>query len=405
MLKIFSRPHCAKAGLLALGLFLVSAPTFAASVPVGLVDELVSGSLSKPTALAFAPDGRIFVTQQTGALRVVKAGALLPTPFFSITTDSTSERGLLGVAVDPVFAQNSFVYVYYTVPGSPAHNRISRFTANGDVAIPGSEVVLMDLEPLSAGNHNGGGLHFGPDGHLYVGVGDNAIGSNAQSLATKLGKMLRISKTGSIPADNPFVAQGLGDRAAIWALGLRNPYTFAFQPGSGRLFINDVGQSTWEEVNDGISGSNYGWPTFEGPSNDPGVRAPIFAYGHAAGALSGCAIVGGTFVPTTSPFNTAYAGRYLFADLCAGWIQALNPTSGTPTVIATGVNQPIDLGFGVDGALYYVHSGDGGNLRRIRSLTAAQVPASSAGSQLVLAFALTALGALAVAKSRLSSCT
>src|SRR5262249_33295487 len=160
------------------------------------------------------------------------------------------ERGLLGVAFDPDFATNQFVYVYHTVPGSPPHNRVSRFTANGDVAASGSEVPILDLDNLSgATNHNGGAIHFGPDGKLYVDVGENADASNSQSLDNRLGKVLRINPDGSIPSDNPTSFPGIsgsptGANRAIWAVGLRNPFTFAFQPGTGRLFINDVGQST-----------------------------------------------------------------------------------------------------------------------------------------------------------------
>src|SRR6478609_6534979 len=165
----------------------------AATLPAGFTETQISG-LSSPTAMDFAPDGRLFVCLQTGQLRVIKNGALLPTPFVSLSVDSSGERGLLGVAFDPNFAANNFVYVYYTVSTSPRHNRVSRFTAQGDVAAAGSEVVLFELDNLSsATNHNGGAIHFGPDGKLWVGVGENANGANSQSLSNLLGKMLRIN--------------------------------------------------------------------------------------------------------------------------------------------------------------------------------------------------------------------
>ena len=231
-----------------------------ATVPTGFTDTLVANGLTNPTAMAFAPDGRIFVCEQGGKLRVIKNGALLATPFLTVTVDQAGERGLLGVAFDPNFVSNQLVYVYYTAP-TPAHNRVSRFIANGDVALAGSETILMDLPNLStATNHNAGAIHFGPDGLLYVATGDNANGNNAQSFSTVLGKMLRITSTGAIPTDNPFFNQTNGNNRSIWALGLRNPFTFAFQPGTGRMFINNVGLSTWEEINDGIAGANYGWP-------------------------------------------------------------------------------------------------------------------------------------------------
>ena len=231
--------------------------------------------------MAFAPDGRLFVAEQGGRLRVIKNGALLPTEFLSVTTTSSGERGLLGIAFDPNFASNHFVYVYYTATSPTVHNRVSRFIANGDVAVPGSESVILELNPLSdATNHNGGAIHFGLDGKLYIGVGENANGANAQTLSNLLGKMLRINPDGSIPSDNPFFTTASGDNRAIWALGLRNPFTFAIEPTTGRLFINDVGENSQEEINDGIAGSNYGWPATEGPTSNPNFRSPLFAYGH-----------------------------------------------------------------------------------------------------------------------------
>src|SRR5713226_8476517 len=175
----------------------------AATLPTGFVETQIASGLSSPTAMEFAPDGRLFVCLQGGNLRVVKNGALLPAPFVTLTVDSAGERGLLGVAFDPNFAANNFVYVYYTATTPATHNRLSRFTANGDVAVGGSEQTILDLNSLSsATNHNGGAIHFGPDGKLYIGVGENANASNAQTLNNLLGKILRINADGSIPADN-----------------------------------------------------------------------------------------------------------------------------------------------------------------------------------------------------------
>jgi len=249
----------------------------ASTLPPGFV-EVTTAGLTSPTALAVAPDGRIFVAQQGGSLRVIKHGALLPSPFVSLSVDSTGERGLLGVAFDPDFVRNQYVYVYSTTSVAPIHNRVSRFTASGDVALAGSEQVIFELDPLSTRtNHNGGALHFAPDGTLFIASGENGSGPNAQSLANVLGKILRINADGSIPTDNPFWGTAAGSNRAIWALGLRNPYTFAFQPGTGRIFINDVGEVTWEEVNEGVRGANYGWPDTEGPTSDARFRSPIFA--------------------------------------------------------------------------------------------------------------------------------
>ncbi len=331
----------------------------AATLPTGFTETMIANGLSSPTAMDFAPDGRLFVCLQGGQLRVIKNGSLLATPFVTLTVDSAGERGLLGVTFDPNFSANNFVYVYYTVPGSPAHNRVSRFTASGNVATPGSEFVLLNLNDLSsAGNHNGGAIHFGPDGKLYIAVGENANGSNSQTLSNLLGKMLRINSDGTIPTDNPFFNTATGVNRAIWALGLRNPFTFAFQPGTTRMFINDVGQSTWEEINDGIAGSNYGWPTTEGPTSDPNFRSPIFWYGHGSLSTEGCAITGGAFYnPTTVQFPSSYVGKYFFADYCNSWIRVLDPSNNTAAGFASSASNPVDLKVTNDGSLYYLSIG------------------------------------------------
>jgi glucose/arabinose dehydrogenase len=347
-------------------LSLVATTTFAplvnaATVPAGFTDAVVASGLNNPSAMALAPDGRIFVCQQGGALRVIKNGVLLATPFLTVPVDSTGERGLLGVAFDPNFVSNQLIYIYYTATTPTIHNRISRFTASGDVALAGSETIIMDMPNLStATNHNGGAIHFGPDGLLYVAVGDNANGANAQTLSTRLGKMLRITSTGGIPTNNPFFNTATGDNRAIWALGVRNPFTFSFQNGTGRMFINDVGQNTWEEINDGIAGSNYGWPNCEGFCNppNPSFRDPIFAYQNDANT---CAITGGAFYnPTINQFPAQFVGSYFFADFCGGWIRRLDPANGNAvTDFATGISLPVDLQVSPDGFLYYLARGAG----------------------------------------------
>ena len=346
----------------------------AATLPSGFTESMVAGGISSPTAMSFAPDGRLFVCQQTGQLRVIKNGSLLASPFLTVTVDSAGERGLLGIAFDPNFASNQFVYIYYTVPGAPPHNRVSRFTANGDVVLAGSELPLLELNNLSsATNHNGGALHFGLDGKLYIAVGENANSANSQTLTNLLGKILRLNSDGTIPNDNPFFNQATGSNRAIWALGLRNPFTFAVQPGSGRSFINDVGQSAREEINLGVAGSNYGWPTCEGPCTpaNPNFRDPLYFYTHATSNTQGCAITGGTFSSTSSlQFPGTYAGKYFFAEFCSGWINYLDPdnpaTSNSASVFATGLSSPVDLQTGPDGSLYYLQRGGTGEVWRIK---------------------------------------
>ena len=371
-----------------LTLFLISISGFlsarAATLPAGFAETQVANGLTSPTAMDFAPDGRLFVCLQGGNLRVIKNGGLLATPFLTLTVDSSGERGLLGVTFDPNFASNNFVYVYYTVPGSPAHNRVSRFTANGDVALGGSELVLLNLDNLSsATNHNGGAIHFGPDGKLYIAVGENANGNNSQTLANLLGKLLRINSDGSTPTDNPFFNTS-GARKEIWALGLRNPFTFAFQPGTTRMFINDVGQSTWEEIDDGIAGSNYGWPTTEGFTSNPMFRSPLFEYGHGSSSTTGCAIVGGGFYdPPTVLFPASYVGKYFFADLCTGWIRLFDPSNNTAADFASGISQPVDLKVAADGSLYYLSIGSSA-VFRIRATGTAPGITSQPSSQNVM---------------------
>jgi glucose/arabinose dehydrogenase len=351
-----------------------------ATLPADFVESQIANGLTNPTAMAFAPDGRLFVCQQGGQLRVIKNGALLATPFVTLTVDSNGERGLLGVAFDPNFATNQFVYVYYTATTPTIHNRVSRFTANGDVALAG-EVPIFDLNNLSAAtNHNGGAIHFGSDGKLYIAVGENANAANSQTVGNLLGKILRINSDGSIPSDNPTTFSGIadspsGNNRAIWSVGLRNPYTFTFQPGSGRMFINDVGQNSWEEINDGIAGSNYGWSICEGacaPSN-ANFRDPLFQYGHGTSSTTGCAITGGAFYnPTTATFPSDYVGKYFYAEFCSGWIRRFDPATGTASAFATGISNPVDLIVTADGSLYYLARGAGAVFRvRFNGPTAA----------------------------------
>ena len=344
-------------------------PSMMAPLPNGFTETQITGNgLSNPTAIAVHPDGRVFVCQQTGELRVIKNGVVLPTPFTTLTVNSAGERGLLGVAFDPNYATNRFVYVYYTATTPTIHNRVSRFTAdasNEDVAVAGSEVAILDLEPLGATNHNGGAIHFGPDGKLYIAVGENAVRSNSQSLANRLGKILRINPDGTIPADNPtsfpnIAGSPAGDNRAIWAVGLRNPFTFSFQPGTGRMHINDVGEGTWEEVNVGTAGANFGWPNCEGSCATAGMTNPIYQYSSAAGAP--CAITGGAFYnPTTLTFPAQFIGKYFFSDFCAGWIKILDPlnppSTGTAVDFATGISLPVDIQVANDGSLYYLARG------------------------------------------------
>jgi glucose/arabinose dehydrogenase len=379
----------------AFSLLLGGVSLHAATLPAGFTEVQVATGLSNASAMSFSPDGRLFVCQQAGALRVISNGTLLPAPFTTVATSATGERGLLGVTFDPGFACNRFVYVYYTAATPATHNRVSRFTAslaNGNVAEPGSEVVILDLDNLSgATNHNGGAIHFGPDGKLYIGVGENANAANAQSVGNRLGKLLRINADGTIPADNPSTFPGIagspaGANRAIWAVGLRNPYTFAFQPGTGRLFINDVGQSAWEEINDGIVGSNYGWSICEGVCSPPNgsFRDPLFQYDHSVGVTGGCAIVGGAFYnPPVPQFPASYTGKYFFGDLCSGWIRVMDPSNNTASDFASGIATPVDLQVGPEGSLYYLIRGNTGQVWKVSAIVTATPTPTATPAQAV----------------------
>jgi glucose/arabinose dehydrogenase len=353
--------------------------TVPASLVPGFAEQSVATGLSSPTAMEFSPDNKLFICEKAGTMEVWENGARLQPNFFlntPISTQTLSERGLLSVTFDPSYASNRFVYVYYTTTAADNHNRVSRFTANaaGDLALAGTEFVIVDLDAHSAGNHNGGAIHFGPDGKLYVACGDNANGNNAQSLTSRHGKILRYNSDGTIPS-NPTSFPGItgstaGVYQAIWAVGLRNPYTFTFQPGTGRMHINDVGEVSWEEINIGTAGVNYGWPGTEGLFNQgtfPNFTLPLYAYPHSGGTVTGQAITGGAFYnPSVVQFPTSYTGDYFFADYVAGWIKSIDLNTLAVTGLATSANGPVDLRVRPDGSLYYL-SINGGVAMRVYS--------------------------------------
>jgi glucose/arabinose dehydrogenase len=228
---------------------------------------------------------------------------------------------------------------------------VSRFTADGDIAAGHSEFLLLEGDDqrhlggnVSAG-HQGGAIHFGADGTVFIAIGEHTAETPAQELTTFQGKILRINRDGSIPADNPFLPETKGKYGAIWARGLRNPFTFAVRPANGELFINDVG-GKFEEINIGKAGANYGWPAVEhGPTADDRFKGPIHWYPQAS-------IAGGTFAPPSSLWPAEYRSRYFFADFVHGWIKTLDPEHpGNVATFATGLRRPVDLRFTTDGSL------------------------------------------------------
>ena len=304
------------------------------------VAETVQG-LRNPVALVFTPDGRALISEQAGSLRVIKNGVLLNEAAFVSPNTQDGERGQLSVEVDPDFGEvtpgSGYVYIYRTVSEPTIHNQVIRFWLEGDVARPDSEEVLLDLPDLpSATNHNGGAMHFGPDGFLYIATGDVSDTATAPDLNSPFGKILRINRDGSIPDSNPFFDQTTGINQAIWARGFRNPFTFGFS-SSGQMFINDVGSSgerAREEINVGTAGGNYGWPSTEGPTTAAGMTAPLYSYAKAGTEITGNAIAGAAFYePATSRLPARYIGTYLFGDYSEGWVKALDTTGSTPRVI------------------------------------------------------------------------
>ncbi|MGB8859969.1 MAG: PQQ-dependent sugar dehydrogenase [Ilumatobacteraceae bacterium] len=393
-----------------------------ATVVAGFTDSLVTNAVSTPTALAPLPDGRVLVLQKGGGVRVLLNGAVLPGTAITKTVCSDSERGMLGVAVDPEFGNNGFVYLYYTrpSPGTPGGcvNRVSRFEMIGNSISDASEWVLLDNIGSPAGNHNGGDLEVGNDGYLYVSVGDGGCdprgnsgcaGGNdaAQDRSLLNGKILRIDRNTGAPAPgNPFSGEGTeacgfrGNTAGtptticqeIFAYGLRNPWRFAFDPNTGatRFYINDVGQNTREEVDLGVLGANYGWPAREGqcaqgqnptcppPAANLGYTQPLTDYPHNP-TNGGDYITGGAFVPNGA-WGGAYDGGYLFSDGDPGKIFFRNAGGNTnySSPFVTGVGGISDIGFVMEPtgwALYSVNAATS----EVRRITYNTAPAVSPG--------------------------
>lgn len=326
------------------------------TLPANFVETNVANlTTSVAATMTFAPDGRLFVGDTTkGQIRLIKNGALQPNPVLSLDINKQSERGINGIAIDPNFATapagQKYIYVYYTTNEPTPVNRLSRFTistSNADQLDPNSELPLIINIPSTNGNHNGGALNIGADGKLYLGVGEAGVASNAQDLSNLLGKVLRINRDGSIPADNPFVGTP-GARPEIWAYGLRNPFTGAIRPGTSTLYINDVGQSSWEEVDDIQKGANYGWPNVEGVASNPAFVNPIHAYPREGST----AVTGGTFY-TGSDFPSSYAGDYFFADYLQRRIRVMDTATKQVTIFASATPQFVDLDVNpLDGSLY-----------------------------------------------------
>ena len=349
--------------------------------PEGFEWRLVGEGVHRPTDLADPNDGtgRLLVLSQVGRILVLENGKFLTEPFLDLTAHvgaTANERGLLGIALDPEFAENGIFYLNYT--NQDGNTTISRFR-RADVgyrADPTSEQILMVIEQPYP-NHNGGDLEFGPDGLLYIGMGDGGSGGdpqrNAQNVNTLLGKMLRIDVRGkdtyTIPSDNPFSVGG--GRQEIWAVGLRNPWRYTFDRLTGDLYLADVGQNRWEEINfvpaSSPPGLNFGWHfregthTFEGnPPPDIEWLDPVYEYGRA----DGCSVTGG-YVYRGSLLPEFY-GIYLFGDYCTGSVWGMFRAANSQWQVERLFQLQVNISsFGEDaaGELYLLDHRNGGLYR------------------------------------------
>lgn len=323
-----------------------AAPTLQPTLPAATVSELpdaslfvwapFSSGLTRPTDLADVGGGRLLVLEQPGLVRVVENGTLLPQPFLDIRDrvgSGGNEQGLLGIALHPRYAENGQFFLNYT--NLNGDTTVSRFSASGGSADPGSEQILLTVNQPYA-NHNGGSLAFGPDGYLYIGMGDGGSAGDPQNygqdMGALLGKLLRIHVDAgdpyAIPADNPY-ADGSGGRAEIWASGLRNPWRFSFDRATGDLYIGDVGQNAWEEIDFQAAGTpggvNFGWryreaanPYSDGqPPAGLALTDPVAQYPHS----EGCSVTGG-FVYRGAALPELN-GVYLYGDYCNGRVWGL----------------------------------------------------------------------------------
>lgn len=322
--------------------------------------QLFSGGYTSPVDIKNCGDSRLFIVQQNGYIYSCDStGVKNPTPFLDIHTkiSQSSERGLLGMAFHPDYLNNGYFFVYYT-RFSDGYIRIARYSVdsmNANVADPNSEMILIEIPHPTYNNHNGGGIQFGPDSYLYAGTGDGGSfgdpDENAQNTKKYLGKLLRFDVDDglpyTIPPDNPFVADTVNYYSEIWAYGLRNPWRYSFDKITGDLWIGDVGQNIWEEIDytpaSAGGGQNYGWDCYEGTHNyepnnctaDDVITWPVYEYQHSSGSNGDCSITGG-YVYRGAQFGNLY-GKFISVDYCSGKFRAtVQNANGTFTTTLIG---------------------------------------------------------------------
>ncbi|MBL8863021.1 MAG: PQQ-dependent sugar dehydrogenase [Planctomycetes bacterium] len=350
------------------------APITSPSLPAGFSRQVVATGLAEPTGMAIAPDGRILVAQRLGHVRVVRDGALLPTPALAVPIgDASGERGLLGLVCDPEFGANGWFYVYGSSPSG--RNRVVRYTLLGDVADPASAFVVWEDAQAAGLTHMGGGLAITAGGLIILATGEHGSGASSRDVGSERGKVLRFGRDGSIPPDNPFLGVP-GARPSIFATGLRNPYRLALDPLDGSIWIGDVGGNSataWEELNRLAAGADFGWPVQEGLAcHQPscaGITFPAWTYRHDDPAFSaltggGC-ITAGAFYRGTQ-FPPEYRGNLFVGDYAHRWVRRL-VFDAAGAVLEAPVFDPqpaagpiVDLDVGPDGALYTLTYGFGG---------------------------------------------
>ncbi len=337
------------------------------TLPEGFIaQQIVSGI--NPVALNFDPNGRLFITELTGNILLVENDIVHDEPVGVIPVDNTGERGLYGIAFDPDFEFNQYIYLYYSVQNAN-YNRLSRFKLHDNHIHYEEEEILMEFDFTTAVIHNGGDIKFGPDGKLYIAVGDGGTPALAQSQNSLFGKILRINPDGSVPTDNPFYTTNQGIYKSIYAYGLRNPFTFDFNGDT--LFASDVGQSDYEEINNILPGKNYGWPIVEGMLSSSGVAPPenyidpVYTYSHA----EGCAITGAAFYnPQVSVFPDEFKNKYFFGDYCNNTVKALDPEAHTASLFLENGNGPTFIKVSDHGEMY-IGSFGGGNQGSVWKIT------------------------------------
>ncbi len=332
------------------------------SVPPGFKTETIAEGINAGTALTITPDGTLYFAEQTGHIRIVRNGVLLERPLLDISAKVQEywERGLIGLQFDPEYPARPYLFVVYVAKDPYAHHVISRFTVKGDTAELASERVLFEgddqatLGGFQLGAHQGGPIRFGPDGKLYIGIGEQTEDAASQKMDTLQGKILRINPDGSIPADNPFYEKLKGKYRSIYALGIRNPFGMAFQPGTNRLFEADIGKSSFDEINEIRAGENYGWPLAEGMSDNDEFTNPIHAYPPAIGR----SICGSMFYPKSGDFPERWKGKLFFTDWADNWVKAIdvdNPE--TAMDFGDDFSRPVAVEPAPDGSIWVLNRG------------------------------------------------